>query len=361
MPPSVSCRDPRTSVREIVLDEDEVTAVLESLGGLRAAGREVTGTDLLETARAMRSSLPDRVFELTRALHYREDSPACLIRGFPIDDAEIGPTPTHWRDKKLGVTDLPDLWLVLVSAQLGDLVCWQSIQDGRLVNGIHPIAEQHDHQTGHSSDVLLDLHIEDAFHEHRCDNLALLCLRNPDSTATTIAGIDSVDLSDPEFDVLFEPHFLIEADDEHKRNLAALGLSVGDLQPVATPVLYGSRDSPYIRLDPPYMSAIPDNAHAERSLNELIRRFADSVVDVVLEPGDLLLVDNHRALHGRRPFPARYDGTDRWLRRATTVRDLRRSRGHRSSPTDRAMQPTLSRVRADLPTLPLTLCSRPGT
>jgi hypothetical protein len=40
----------------------------------------------------------------------------------------------------------------------------------------------------------------------------------------------------------------------------------------------------------------------------------------------VLFVDNYRAVHGRRPFTARYDGTDRWLKRIGVSRDLRRSR-----------------------------------
>ena len=34
-----------------------------------------------------------------------------------------------------------------------------------------------------------------------------------------------------------------------------------------------------------------------------------------LAPGEILLVDNDVAVHGRVPFRARYDGTDRWLKR----------------------------------------------
>jgi hypothetical protein len=37
---------------------------------------------------------------------------------------------------------------------------------------------------------------------------------------------------------------------------------------------------------------------------------------VTLDEGDLLVVDNRRALHGRVPFEARHDGSDRWLLRA---------------------------------------------
>ena len=42
----------------------------------------------------------------------------------------------------------------------------------------------------------------------------------------------------------------------------------------------------------------------------------------MLEAGDLLVVDNRRAVHGRSEFRARFDGTDRWLQRTFVVDDL---------------------------------------
>jgi alpha-ketoglutarate-dependent taurine dioxygenase len=50
---------------------------------------------------------------------------------------------------------------------------------------------------------------------------------------------------------------------------------------------------------------------------------------VVLEPGDLLVIDNDIVVHGRSPFVARFDGTDRWLQRAFVVEDLAPSNGER--------------------------------
>jgi L-asparagine oxygenase len=50
---------------------------------------------------------------------------------------------------------------------------------------------------------------------------------------------------------------------------------------------------------------------------------------VVLEPGDLLVVDNNVAVHGRSPFTPRFDGYDRWLQRSFVVTDLAPSAGQR--------------------------------
>jgi alpha-ketoglutarate-dependent taurine dioxygenase len=50
-----------------------------------------------------------------------------------------------------------------------------------------------------------------------------------------------------------------------------------------------------------------------------------------MESGDFCFLDNYRVVHGRKPFKARHDGTDRWLKRVNVVRDLRKSRTARQS------------------------------
>jgi L-asparagine oxygenase len=64
------------------------------------------------------------------------------------------------------------------------------------------------------------------------------------------------------------------------------------------------------------------DTEAEQALIELREAIEAHHIGVVLEAGDLLVVDNHRAVHGRSPFAARFDGTDRWLQRSFVVADL---------------------------------------
>jgi L-asparagine oxygenase len=142
-----------------------------------------------------------------------------------------------------------------------------------------------------------------------------------------------VDLSTRDLDVLFEPRFLIRPDVEHLRGATT------DVDVPARPVLFGSRQSPYLRVDPAYTDPLPDDVAAREAFNTLCRQLDAVTVDVALAPGDVLLVDNYRAVHGRRPFEARYDGNDRWLRKMTVVRDLRQSRHRRSEAHTRALSP----------------------
>ena len=48
-----------------------------------------------------------------------------------------------------------------------------------------------------------------------------------------------------------------------------------------------------------------------------------------LQAGDLLVVDNDVAVHGRSSYSPRWDGHDRWIQRAMAVTDLTPSNGER--------------------------------
>jgi len=92
-------------------------------------------------------------------------------------------------------------------------------------------------------------------------------------------------------------------------------------------VFSGSADHPRVRADFAETTGIDDEAQA--ALEELRRAAEKVAMTIFLEAGDLLLIDNHHAFHGRTPFTARWDGQDRWLLRTSTTRDLSRSAAHR--------------------------------
>jgi L-asparagine oxygenase len=96
----------------------------------------------------------------------------------------------------------------------------------------------------------------------------------------------------------------------------------------AMPVLAGDAARPTFTYDEDLMIGVDEEAQAV--LEHLGRLVHECATEVVLEAGDLLLVDNHQVVHARSPFRARFDGTDRWLQRAFVVSDLRASADERS-------------------------------
>ena len=64
------------------------------------------------------------------------------------------------------------------------------------------------------------------------------------------------------------------------------------------------------------------DARARAALNAGKRAALAARTGVGLVAGDLLIIDNRRAVHGRSAFTPAYSGADRWLKRAYLVERL---------------------------------------
>jgi alpha-ketoglutarate-dependent taurine dioxygenase len=71
------------------------------------------------------------------------------------------------------------------------------------------------------------------------------------------------------------------------------------------------------------------DVEAESALHALGAALAANHVAVALAASDLVILDNDVVVHGRSPFEARYDGTDRWVQRIMVVSDLAASADER--------------------------------
>ncbi|MDX8035389.1 guanitoxin biosynthesis L-enduracididine beta-hydroxylase GntD [Lentzea sp. BCCO 10_0856] len=322
----------------------EEAAEVENLT-LRIA-KEYTGPEdeqLLRDLPLLAAELPVGQRRFLRDFALEDQLGYCVIRGHALDDARIGPTPQHWRGRPTPTPEFAEEILILLHGSLlGEPFGWKTQQDARLVHDIFPIKGFETEQMGIGSTDTLTLHTEDAFHPWRADYLLLECLRNPDKIATIVSEPDLTSLDAEHLELLHEPNFLIRPDDSHlaKHNVtkgvdaefSEIDEMKADDNRVA--VLYGSRKHPYMRLDPYFMETPRDPAAREamNAVNELLEA---SCLDVALEPGDILVINNHRLAHGRQAFQARYDGTDRWLKRVSITTDLRKSHERRASATAR--------------------------
>ncbi len=213
------------------------------------------------------------------------------------------------------------------------------------MHDIAPARGDEHSQVSSSSSELLWWHTEEAFHPLKCDYLGLMCLRNHEQVATTFASVNGIELATEIRQVLFEARFVIRPDDSHLAAEHDRPLATGkerellraareriermNKDPQRVALLRGDFDAPYLSVDPFYMDVAPDDAQARQAYDALCHALDGQLKEVPLSPGEILFIDNYRAVHGRRPFPARYDGTDRWLKRVNITRDLRKSRAYR--------------------------------
>ena len=248
-----------------------------------------------------------------------DSSGATVLRGVPIGDVPATPpTPTAPTTKDL----TSEMTLLTVARSLGQPVGYLPEHGGDLVQNIVPTKTNATRQTSTSSAVTLMFHTEAAFHPYRPRYLLLLCLRGDPQAATTLSSIQEVRtlLDDATWSTLFEPRFRTAVDESY------LDGRVGELGP-ARPVLSGDRQRPSMVFDADLTHGTDPAADA--ALQALAEATAACNTSVVLEAGDVLVVDNTIAVHGRSPFTPRFDGTDRWLQRAFVVADLSASAADR--------------------------------
>lgn len=321
---------------------DEVTGLLDEY---EAEFERLDTEAALQRATVVAHQLPARIRSHLNAFRLEQMSGVLCISGYVVDQEGLGQTPGHWRDRpRRSPAHREELLLILYGSLLGDPFSWATQQDGRLIHDVVPIKGHENEQLGSSSESLLTWHTEDAFHPLRGDFLSFACLRNPYGAATTVGYADSLDLPDAVKEVLFQERFSIRPDESHlAKNNSEPGMNAFDdieemqRNPDRVAVLFGDANRPYIRADPYFMSVDSKDHEARAALDEMTKAMDDLMFDVTLEGGDFCFLDNYRVVHGRKPFKARHDGTDRWLKRVNLTSDLRKSRAARLAEGVRAI------------------------
>ena len=315
-------------MHKLALREEELEEIRLLVREVASRHRSVEGADFLDNVSTYAQEMPRRLRVFLNTFRLTEPSGVCLISGYPVDDAKVGKTPPHWREKP----DRPytmemELFLNLCGALLGDAIAWSHQRDGLICQDLVPIEGHANEMIGSGSALELVWHTEDASYPYRGDYIGLLCLRNLDAVPTTFALIDDVLLDLDQVEVLFEPRFVFRPDPSHPT----------DSEEVKASVLFGDPRFPYVRFDP-YCMDRPDTEEARSAMDYLTRAIDEKLTGVALRPGECLFIDNYKAVHGRSSFKARFDGTDRWLKRINVARDLRKSRAVRKAPASRVIR-----------------------
>lgn len=307
------------------LDDDTSWSALA-----RAADRDVpTSSDasidaatdeaLVSAAAELGTGLPRHVeMALIEFADHPNRNGALLLTDVPVGALPATPAAPHLPTGK----DLDtELTLLAVARRLGQPVGYAPEHGGRIVQNIVPVQASADLQMSTSSRSNLMFHTETAFHPHRPRYLALFCLRGNAEAHTTMASVFDIvaELPDSMVAAMFEPRFRTAVD-------ASFRTAAGDANDAPTSdlpthsLLSGTLAEPTFVFDADLTTGTdPEAVDVVAAIIEAIGQVQTSVV---LTPGDLLVIDNNLAVHGRSPFTASFDGTDRWLQRAFIVSDL---------------------------------------
>lgn len=284
---------------------------------LKALATDVTASthdpiEIVESVRHLIDQVPSSLSSSIINAATEAEVPAIHLKNLPVEAVAMPPTPV---DRPAPVPYITALFSFIACA-LGEPYAFARQQSGSIVNDVAPSPKAL--ETGHinsGSRLPFPFHTEDAFHPCLPDYVLLICLRNSDQIPTRISA-PTAPIPERMWDLLSRPVFTHQASPSH---------AGGAITPYPAPILFGSRAAPNIRIN--YGSLVTTDLSAEtrHALDELAEMLDENSVDVNLEVGDCLIIDNLRVVHGRESFRARFDGADRWLKRTIVMRDLRRA------------------------------------
>lgn len=273
--------------------------------------------------------LPEDMFETLYDFYkHGSETGFLLLQGGKVEDMTHTKTPATNNEKVGEKTDLAKIQGILVSA-IGNMVAYEAEGYGRLYQDIIPMQSMEKVQTSVSSAVELEIHTEQAFSKLRPDILCLACIRGNEQAFTYILPVKYIlnNMTPHEIELLRKPMWKIAVDLSFK--LCGQEFIDGDIRgPI--PIIYGSEEDPRLVFDQDLMTGIDEESH--KMISRIVDIYYTHRIRHNLKPGEIILVDNNRAVHGRSPFTPKYDGYDRFLIRCFAMFDYEKSAYARKTP-----------------------------
>lgn len=310
------------AIKTIVLTEAARRALAE-------AADEVAKFDLVNDterfvseAHVQSAALPEELRrEIQHFGRFGNRDGGIVIDGIPI--GAIPDTPPA-ADLAVGATLREAALMSILLALLGEQIGYRPEMGGNLVQDVLPVPGDEHEQVSTGALVDLKTHVEMAFSEFRSDYVALQCLRadHEGAAGTTLSSIDRMlpMLDEQTIRTLRAPLFRTKVDKSFLR-----GDALTDDVWIDDNVRILSESETRARLRVDFAETEGMTPEAVAALERLNEAAVATQQLVRLRPGQMIICDNNRALHGRTVFEPRYDGQDRWLLRAFITKDLRKS------------------------------------
>ena len=244
-----------------------------------------------------------------------------LRREAPLREPGVPPTPTNNNERIGETTNLAKIQAILMES-ISELVAYEAEGYGRLFQDVVPVQAMAKDQTSVGSNAELEIHTEQAFSRLRPDILSLACLRGDINAKTYILPVESVfKYMTPEEKCLLRLS-LWKTGVDLSFKLHGQDFIEGDVRG-PMPIIHGEEEDPFLRFDQDLMYSL--NEFGIHLLKKIVAIYYEVRGQHNLMSGEIILIDNNRAVHGRSPFFPRYDGNDRFLVRCFGTFDYNKS------------------------------------
>jgi L-asparagine oxygenase len=308
----------------IEVNEDEIEVLISLVNKITASPSDETEFFCQQT-KNLSKELPIRMqIELTNFVENGTKNDYLLIKGLENIEKDIPDTPNNNKNKVGETTILAKIQAILLCS-ISDIIAYEAECYGNIFQDVVPIQKMEKEQTSLSSNTELEIHTEQAFSKLRPDLISLGCLRGDPNAITYILPVQTIidNLSDGDVELLKQPLWKTGIDLSFKLN--NYEFMEGDIRG-PMPILdqdYRSNGRYNLLFDQDLMFGITEES------NLLIKKIVDIYyqdrISHNLKPGEIIIIDNRHAVHGRSPFFPKYDGKDRFLVRCFSVFDYNNS------------------------------------
>lgn len=264
----------------------------------------------LKNAKSLSSELPKSIqIFLKNFVNENLFDDVAIIKNLPYDkEIETPDDNTHFIGEKTVLSRCQ----AIINEFIGEMVSYEGEAHGRLFQDMVPNKQLMSTQTSLGSKIELELHTEQAFSELRPDFLCLSCLKGDTQAKTYYLHVRDIinNLSNEEVELLKQKLWKIGVD----LSFAMNGCSNDIRGPLS---ILTEKD---LLFDQDLMIGVNDRS----------KTIIDKIIDIyykfrkfhVLIPGDCLIINNKRLVHGRSSFKPKFDGTDRFVIRSFILNNI---------------------------------------
>lgn len=230
--------------------------------------------------------------------------------------------PTEWNrktpenhQKYVGETTVLCKMQAIFLSYMGDIIAYESVGEGCVLQDIVPVKPD----KGKPNIDSTEIRTEQAFSTYRPDIVSLACLRSDPNAWNYILPVKTLlaHLTPQEIELLYAPLWKIGVDESFlpRDRECVEGNIRGPI-----PILSGEdRQNPFLRFDQYLMVGITEEA--DEMIPKIVEIYYKHRIAIALQPGDMLILDNRKVIHGQSAFSPKYDGTDRFLVRCFATLD----------------------------------------
>jgi L-asparagine oxygenase len=246
-----------------------------------------------------------------------------IAPGLPYPISITLPKTPDNNNRKIGESTILAYIQSILLNVIGELISYEAEGYGGLFQDIVPVKKMENKQTSVSSNTELEIHTEQAFSKLRPDILSLACIRGDLLAQTYVLPVQYIleNMNVNEREMLRLPLWKTGVDLSFKLN--GNEFIEGDVRG-PFPIISGDNEDPKLLFDQDLMFGV--NEDADNLIKKIVDIYYKYRNQHNLQNGEIILIDNMRAVHGRSPFYPKYDGDDRFLIRCFAVYDYNFSR-----------------------------------